>query len=136
MQRFEATAQWCISYTTHKTGIAYEDITGKLGFKTDPTIPWLPALANLYKTETNNFDGYIQKVIPGDDYMLTIQCYTLDNAALKSLKAANSEWKKEQQAAIEGALKTYAKTFTSVIDGEVRAYLYLTDMHIKEVADF
>jgi hypothetical protein len=137
MQKFEIKADWSIAYTTHKTSIAYADITTKLGFNTDPTAPWLSALSDLYGAPTNNFDGYIKRVVPNDDYTLTFQCYTLDSAGLEGFKVAHLEtWKKEQIKAIEAALKRHAKGFTSTIDGEIRGNFYLGNMKIREVDDF
>jgi len=81
--------------------------------------PWYSALRNIYGEETNNYDGYVHKVIPSGN-KIRLVCYLLDDDnKVKHLQYASLDWKIERNHYIEAALRRHVKGLNIVIDPKI-----------------
>jgi hypothetical protein len=76
----------------------------------DPLEPWYTALSNIYGAQTNNYDGYVSKVVknPDNPNSVKVVFYVMeDEKKTMPLKAKAEDWDHTKLTHIESAIQRH-----------------------------
>ena len=76
----------------------------------DPLVPWYTALSNIYGAQTNNYDGYVSKVVKNPDNPNSVKVifYVMDDEKkIQPLKAKTQNWNATKLTHIETAIRNH-----------------------------
>jgi hypothetical protein len=83
----------------------------------DPLQPWYTALSNIYGTQTNNYDGYVSKVVknPDNPNSVKVVFYVMeDEKKTQPLKAKAQNWHQTKLTHIETAIHRHLDRLNNI----------------------